>query len=166
MSQLSDFQQRIHDVIPLTRAMSAELVHYDGGQLLVKAPLAPNSNHQGTGFGGAIYSVAVLAAWGLIELVVADAGLEGNVVIQSGGIDYGQPADDDFFALCQLPEEQAKAKFLTMLRRRGRARLELESAVYCGEPQLAPAQPAVATFKGRFVVRVQPDAPSGDDSGT
>lgn len=152
MSRLDDFQQRIHDVIPLTRAMGAELLHYDGRQLLVRAPLAPNSNHQGTGFGGSIYSVAVLAAWGLIELAVDDAGVKGAVVIQSGSMDYGQPVDGDFFALCQLPDDGEWDRFLTMLRRRGRARLALKSGLYSGEPSLTPEHPAAAFFEGRFVV--------------
>lgn len=152
MSRLQEFQQRIHDVIPLTRAMGAELLAYDGRQLLVRAPLAPNSNHQGTGFGGSIYSVAVLAAWGLIELAVEDAGVDGTVVIQSGSMDYGQPVDGDFFALCQLPEPAEWERFLTMVRRRGRGRLSLKSALYGGEPALAPEQPAAAFFEGRFVV--------------
>ncbi|MFW5823680.1 MAG: YiiD C-terminal domain-containing protein [Marinobacter sp.] len=153
MSRLSDFQQRIHRVIPLTSAMAAELVHYDGERLLVRAPLAPNSNHQGTGFGGSLYAIAVLAAWGLIELVVEDAGVKGNVVIQSGEIDYGQPVDDDFYALCELPGEQEQQRFLAMLQRRGRARLALRSRVFCGKPELAPAGDPVAVFAGRFVVR-------------
>ena len=152
MSRLDDFQQRIHDVIPLTRAMDAELVQYDGGALLVRAPLAPNSNHQGTGFGGAIYSGAVLAAWGLLELAVEDAGVAGTVVIQSGSMDYGQPVDGDFFAICRLPEADEWQRFLTMLRRRGRARVALKSALYCGQPEMAPDQPAAAFFEGRFVV--------------
>lgn len=152
MSRLQDFQQRIYDVIPLTHAMDARLLSYDGRQLLVGAPLAPNSNHQGTGFGGSIYSAAVLAAWGLIELAVEDAGVDGTVVIQSGSMDYGQPVDSDFFALCQLPDTTEWERFLTMLTRRGRGRLSLKSGVYCGEPTLTPEQPATAFFEGRFVV--------------
>lgn len=153
MSRLNDFQQRIHDVIPLTDAMGAELLHYDGRQLLVRAPLAPNRNHQGTGFGGAIYSVAVLAAWGLIELAVEDAGVDGTVVVQSGSMDYGQPVDGDFFAVCRLPEPADWERFLTTLTRRGRARVALTSGLYCGStPELEPEQPAAAFFEGRFVV--------------
>jgi thioesterase domain-containing protein len=153
MSRLSDFQQRIHHVIPLTDAMAAELVAYDGQSLLVRAPLAPNSNHQGTGFGGSVYSIAVLAAWGLIELVVEDAGVDGHVVIQSGQMDYSQPVDSDFYALCQLPDEQEQQRFLSMLQRKGRGRLALTSRVYCGAPTTAPESEPVATFEGRFVVR-------------
>lgn len=155
MDRLKEFQQRIHRVIPLTSAMDAELLHYDGQSLMVRAPLAPNSNHQGTGFGGAVYSVSVLAAWGLIELAVEDAGVNGSVVIQSGGIDYGRPVDSDFFAVCRLPEPPEWERFLTMLDRRGRGRLTLRSGLYCGKPDVATEQPAAAFFEGRFVVQVK-----------
>ena len=157
MSRLDDFEQRIHRVIPLTHAMGTRLYHYDGRQLVVTAPLEPNRNHQGTGFGGSVYSVAVLAAWGLLELAVDDAGIAGTVVIQSGAMDYGQPVDGNFFATCQLPEAEEWERFLTMLRRRGRGRLSLKSALFTGAPVLAPGQPAAAFFEGRFVV-VRQDA--------
>lgn len=52
MTQLARFQKRIYDMIPLSEALGVELVSYDGHALLVSAPLAPNHNHQGTGFGG------------------------------------------------------------------------------------------------------------------
>lgn len=152
MSRLDDFEQRIHRVIPLTRSMDARLHHYDGRQLVVTAPLPPNSNHQGTGFGGSLYGAAVLAAWGLIELAVEDAGVDGTVVIQSGSMDYGQPVDGDFFATCQLPEAAEWERFLTMVRRHGRGRLSLKSALFTGTPESAPEQPAAAFFEGRFVV--------------
>ena len=62
MSQLSLFQKRIHDEIPLSRALGIQLHSWDGRSLLLSAPLEPNRNHQGTGFGGSIYCAAVTAA--------------------------------------------------------------------------------------------------------
>lgn len=152
-NRLASFQQRIHDVIPLTRAMATELCHYDGRRLLVAAPLAPNRNHQGTGFGGSLYSLGVLAAWGLVELVTEDHDLGGNVVVQQGAMDYRAPAEDRMFALCELPGDAELAKFFKTLGRSGRGRLTLNSRVYCGEPTLEPAGEPVATFEGRFVVQ-------------
>lgn len=152
-NRLAQFQQRIHDVIPLTEAMAIELCQYDGRRLLVTAPLEPNRNHQGTGFGGSVYSLGVLAAWGLVELVTDDHDLGGNVVIQQGAMDYRAPADGRMFALCELPPEAELAKFFKTLARSGRGRLNLNSRVYCGEPTLEPASEPVATFEGRFVVQ-------------
>ncbi|WP_339803726.1 YiiD C-terminal domain-containing protein [uncultured Marinobacter sp.] len=154
--RLAAFEQRIHDVIPLTGAMAIELCDYDGQALLVSAPLAPNSNHQGTGFGGSVYSIAVVAAWGLVELMTEDNGIAGHVVVQQGAMDYLKPAEDGLFALCRLPEEAEVARFLKTVRRSGRGRLALTARVYCGTPDLAPAQEPVAVFEGRFVVQLKP----------
>ena len=97
MSQLSLFQKRIQDEIPLSRALGIQLHSWDGHSLLLSAPLEPNKNHQGTGFGGSVYSAAVTAAWGLTELALWDLGLKGNVVVQSGNIDYLEPVSSDFY---------------------------------------------------------------------
>lgn len=153
MAQLARFQKRINEVIPLTRALGVELHRYDGRRLVVTAPLALNHNHQGTGFGGSIYSVAVVAAWGLVELLLEDAGIEGRVVIQSGGVDYHNPVDDNFHAICELPPAADVERFLRGLGRRGKGRLELTSRVFCG-PVESPQAVPVATFGGRFVVQV------------
>lgn len=152
-NRLAAFQQRIHDVIPLTRAMAIELCDYDGRSLLVRAPLAPNCNHQGTGFGGSVYSIAVVAAWGLVELMTEDNDIVGHVVVQQGAMDYLKPAEDSLYALCRLPPEAEVAKFLKAVRRSGRGRMALTSQVYCGEPQMSPEQPPVAVFEGKFVVQ-------------
>lgn len=153
MTQLARFQKRINDVIPLTRGLGVQLITYDGHQLLVSAPLEPNRNHQGTGFGGSLYAVAVTCAWGLVELTLEDFRLAGNVVIQSGTMGYTDPVDDDFYAICHLPGEEEMARFRKSLARYGKGRLTLSASVYCGTPTSTPKIPAVATFRGRFVVQ-------------
>lgn len=153
MTQLGRFQKRIHESIPLTRALGLEVLSYDGHALLVSAPLEPNHNHQGTGFGGSVYSVAVTAAWGLIELAIADMGLRGNVMVQSGSMDYLTPVEGDFYALCRLPAGEIPDRFRKSLARHGKGRLALHADVYCGEPTNDPKGAPVATFQGRFVVQ-------------
>ncbi|AZT83676.1 thioesterase [Marinobacter sp. NP-4(2019)] len=153
MTQLGRFQKRIHESIPLTRALGLEVISYDGHALLVSAPLEPNHNHQGTGFGGSVYSVAVTAAWGLVELAIADMGLRGNVMVQSGSMDYLMPVEEDFYALCRLPGGEIPDRFRKSLARHGKARIALHADVYCGEPTTDPKGAPVATFQGRFVVQ-------------
>lgn len=153
VNRLARFQQHIHQVIPVAGAMAIELCAYDGRQLMVRAPLEPNRNHQGTGFGGSLYSLAVLAAWGLVELVTEDRELSGNVVVQQGTMDYRLPAQDQMFAVCRLPDEAGLDRFLKTLKRSGKGRLALLSRVYCGEPEPEPAGEPVALFEGRFVVQ-------------
>ncbi len=153
MTQLGRFQRRIQDSIPLSQALGVRLESYDGHALLVSAPLQPNHNHQGTGFGGSVYSVAVISAWGLVELVLMDLGLEGNVVIQVGEIEHLEPVDGDFFALCRLPGGEVPDRFRKSLARHGKGRLSLVAEVYCGEPTVEPSQRPAAVFQGRFVVQ-------------
>ncbi|WP_336368149.1 thioesterase domain-containing protein [Marinobacter sp. C2H3] len=153
MTQLALFEKRIHEDIPLTRALGVRLNHWDGRVLVVSAPLAPNQNHQGTGFGGSVYSVAVTAAWGLTELALADLGLKGSVVVQNGTIDYREPVTTDFYALCRLPGDEIPERFRKSLARHGKGRLDLNVTVYLGEPTPEPTADPVALFHGRFVVR-------------
>ncbi len=153
MSQSGRFQKRINEMIPLSEALGVRLELYDGQSLLVSAPLEPNHNHQGTGFGGSVYSVAVLSAWGLVELVLSDLGLEGNVVIQVGEIEHLEPVTTDFYALCRLPGGEVPDRFRKSLARHGKARLSLIAEIYCGEPSLTPSAEPAAVFQGRFVVQ-------------
>lgn len=153
MPQLGRFQKRIHEMIPLSQALGVRLEAYDGHGLVVSAPLEPNHNHHGTGFGGSVYAVAVTSAWGLVELVLADLGLRGNVVIQFGEIEHLAPVTSDFYAVCRLPGGEVPDRFRKSLARHGRARLSLISEVYCGAPSLTPSAEPVAVFQGRFVVQ-------------
>lgn len=153
MTQLGRFQKRINEMIPLSAALGARLEAYDGHGLVVSAPLQPNHNHHGTGFGGSVYCVAVVSAWGLVELVLADLGLQGNVVIQVGEIEHLRPVTSDFYAVCRLPGGEVPDSFRKSLARHGKARLSLIAEVYCGEPSLTPAAEPAAVFQGRFVVQ-------------
>ncbi|SDX45326.1 YiiD C-terminal domain-containing protein [Marinobacter mobilis] len=150
---LAQFQNRINDTIPLTRALGVRAEHYDGQRLVVSAPLEPNHNHQGTGFGGSLYSVAVVAAWGSVELKLADFGLVGNVVVQSGGMTYSGPVAGDFKAVGQLPPEHELARLQKSLQRHGKGRLMVTAEVYATAQDGTPEGNALATFEGRFVVQ-------------
>lgn len=153
MTQLTRFQNRLDEMIPLTRALAVRLEAYDGQSLLVSAPLAPNHNHQNTVFGGSSYGVAVVTAWALVELLLQDAGLLGEVVVQSGEIEYPNAIDRDFFAVCSVPGPEAVTRFHRSLARHGVARLSLQTLVYPGTPSLTPNMEPGAVFRGRFVAR-------------
>ncbi|SFN06930.1 thioesterase domain-containing protein [Marinobacter pelagius] len=153
MTQLALFQKRINEDIPLSRALGIQLHSWDGHALVLSAPLEPNRNHQGTGFGGSVYSAAVTAAWSLTELALADLGLRGAVVVQSGNIDYLEPVNSDFYVVCRLPGEEIPERFRKSLARHGKGRLDLTAEVFCGEPTVLPKTDPVAVFQGRFVVQ-------------
>lgn len=145
MANLENLQDRIERLIPMTGALGLRLVSFDGKTLTVEAPLEPNHNHQNTAFGGSLYCVGVMAAWSLLQLWLDEKGLPGDIVIQSGAMDYSDPVTDDFAATARFPDSAVMEKFEAMLRRRGKARLSLESdLLQHGEPR--------GRFSGRFVI--------------
>lgn len=150
---LTQFQKRINDTIPLTRALAVTVEHYDGERLVVSAPLEPNHNHQGTGFGGSLYSVAVVAAWGSVELKLADFGLTGNVVVQGGEMNYLGPVAEDFVAMAELPGAADLARLKKSLDRHGKGRLTVKAGVYPASAGIDAEGEVLASFEGRFVVQ-------------
>lgn len=153
MAQLTRFQRYINEVIPLTQSMALRLEDYNGRRLAISAPLEPNHNHQNTAFGGSLYTASVVSAWGLVELVLRDAGLIGNVVVQHGEMEYIEPVNDDFHAVCDLPDDGTMIRFHKSLARYGKARLNLHASIFTGPASLSPTGSALAVFSGRFVVQ-------------
>ena len=122
-------QKVLREEIPLTRAMGLEVVRYTGDSLSLKAPLAPNTNHKSTAFGGSLYSVAVLSGWGLVYLLLREHDLKGHVVIQESHTRFLRPVDDEISAQCSFASSDQVQRFLNTYRRKGLARLKLESQV-------------------------------------
>ena len=141
---LRELERTLHAEIPLTRAMDVRVVRADQYGLVIGATLAPNLNHKQTAFGGSLNSLATLACWGLIQLLVRDHGRAITVVIQESSVQFLKPVMQDFEAICPPPPAAAFEKFLRMLEHKGRARLELEATIHSnGEIALR--------FRGRFV---------------
>jgi len=139
-------EARLHQQIPLTRAVGIEVVRYSGSSLVLRAPLAPNVNHEQTVFGGSLYSVAVLAGWGLMVLVLEDQQLDGHIVIQHSEIAYLHPVECDFEACSTLPDPEELDQFLKMVTRKGKGRLRLQTLI-------GPADNPAVRFTGSFVVQ-------------
>ena len=139
-------QSTLHAEIPLTKAMGIEVVAYGDRQLTFKAPLQPNINHKSTAFGGSLYSIAVLTGWGLLFLLLQERRLSGQIVIASSDIRYVQPVSDDLVAICGLPEPDACDRFLTLLQRKGKSRIELQASVLGSNGESA------VEFRGTYVV--------------
>lgn len=120
---------RILDEIALARHIGVRGVEYQDGQLVLSAPLEPNANHKGTAFGGSLFSLAVLAAWGMLGLKLAEHGVAAEIVIQDSRVDYLKPVTGDFTARCGPPDAGELAKLVRMLERRGRGRIGLRSTI-------------------------------------
>lgn len=126
-------EQTFHKHIPITRAMGIQVAAYDGTSLTLTAPLADNVNDKGTAFGGSLYSVLVLAGWGLLHLKLQEEGIRGDVMIHQCSVTYSRPVTADWQARCQLPDRGAYDRFISELTSTGRARLGLEVTILAGE---------------------------------
>lgn len=118
-----------HTEIPLTAHMGVQVVHYDRHNIELTAPLAPNVNDKGTGFGGSISAMLTLAGWGLLHLNAAERDIECDIVIHKGQIEYLRPVYEDFTARCGIGESGGLADFFNRLQHRGHARIQLRSVV-------------------------------------
>jgi thioesterase domain-containing protein len=118
-----DLEQYLHEHIPLSKAMQVAVVSVDTDGVTLRAPLAPNINHQETVFGGSVSAVAILAGWSLLHTRLARAGLTSRLVIQRNTVNYDLPIAGPFTARAFIRAPAAWESFVAMLGRKGRARL-------------------------------------------
>lgn len=141
-------QRYMHDQIPLVRHMHVHVAHFDGRQLSLSAPLAPNINHEQTAFGGSLVSLATLSCWGLLWLLLEDQE-QLRVVVTESHMRYLYPVTGELQARCSLPGEDSVRKFLQTLARRDKARLELSA-------EIVQEARCCSRFEGSFVAYRRP----------
>ena len=86
---LRQAQAFFHEQIPITRAMGVRVVANDENGFVIEAPVALNSNHLRTAFGGSINAVATLAAYGFLWLELNEAA--AHVVVAESSIRFLRP---------------------------------------------------------------------------
>jgi thioesterase domain-containing protein len=140
----NDLERYLHEHIPLSKAMQVAVVSVDTDNVTLRAPLAPNINHQDTLFGGSASAVAMLAGWSLLHTRLAAAGLTARLVIQRNTMNYDLPIAGQFTARSFIRTVAAWEAFVVMLRRKGRARLSVSCILeYDGR--------SAGRFEGGFV---------------
>jgi thioesterase domain-containing protein len=144
VTSATQLETYLHEHIPLSAAMGVRVVSLDPRTVTLEAPLGPNINHRETVFGGSASALAILAAWSLVHVRLAEAGHGYRIVIQRNSVEYDAPMPGTFSAVSRLTEPDAWPRFMRMLERKGRARVGvscvLESeGVACGR------------FEGTFV---------------
>lgn len=139
--------QFVREQIPLARAMDLQLAASDPDRLSLRVPLAPNVNDKGCAFGGSLASLMTLAGWTLVELALRQRGEQCDVFVGESTVRYLAPVWDDFEARAELAPDADWTTFFSTLENRGRARIEVVSAV-----PGAPGKPC-ATLISRFVAK-------------
>lgn len=137
-------QDYFHSHIPLSKAMAVAVEAATPQVVRLVAPLAPNTNHHGTVFGGSASAVAVLSAWGLLHVAMLDANINADLVVQKSGMSYELPITGEFTAEAVAPAPEKWQRFIAMLLKYKRARISIRSVLNCKGQK-------VGEFDGDFV---------------
>jgi thioesterase domain-containing protein len=133
--------------IPLAAAVGIEIAAIHDGELVVRAPLAPNRNLHGTAFAGSLYSVCVLAGWGAVWLALRRAGLDGLIVATDCRIRYRRAVTDEIVCRCSLASTDAERAAAELVAK-GRTKLSLTCIV-------GDAVRQAVEFQGTYAVRAE-----------
>ncbi len=143
--RLQELQETLAREIPITNHLGISIESYDETALTLKAPLQQNINHKSTAFAGSLNALLTLAGWDLLWLILKERGLHVQIVIQESMSNYLRPVTRDFSARCHKPDPAYIARLETTLRKKGKARLELQSEIREGDI-------VAVTFSGRYVI--------------
>jgi thioesterase domain-containing protein len=142
---LREAEKFVHEQIPITRAMGLRVVANDESGFTVEAPVALNSNHLRTAFGGSINAVATLAAYGFLWMELNDAA--AHVVVAESSIRFLRPVRETIRATCLRPDANSLTTFRDQFSEKRKARMNLRvNVIEAGE--------IAAEFEGRFVARM------------
>jgi thioesterase domain-containing protein len=141
---LRQAEEFFHQQIPLTRAMGLRVVAHDEQGFVVEAPVALNSNHLRTAFGGSINAVATLAAYGFLWLELRERG--SHVVVAESTIRFLRPVRETIHAICPRPAANDWETFGAQFAKTGKARIKLRV-------QVLENDVTAAEFEGTFVAR-------------
>jgi len=124
--------------------MGVRIVANDDNGVAVEAPVALNSNHLRTAFGGSINAVATLAAYGFLWLELHDPAV--HVVVAESSIRFLRPLRETIRAVCARPSPDEWKAFREQFESAGKARIKLGVKV-------VEAEQTAAEFEGTFVAR-------------
>jgi thioesterase domain-containing protein len=144
-SRLDSLRRVLAAELPITQHLGITVESGgDHAGVVLRLPLVPNRNHQGSIFAGSLNAVATLAGWAVVWLALQHAAIGAAVVIQDSTIEYLAPVNQDCFAHCGQPDADTLDRFLQTIGRHDRARLGLRVHLLAGSGR-------VARFAGRYV---------------
>ncbi len=140
----AELQSYLYEHIPLLRAMKLSVIALDEEEAVVEAPLDPNLNQHGTGFGGSASVIAILAAWCLLQNRLRVLGIHNPLVIRRTAMEYERPITDNFLARASLEQDFDPVALKAVLARDGKVTIPVLSQLECQSK-------IVARFRGEFV---------------
>lgn len=121
----------LNDHIPATAALAIRVTSFDGAAVTTVAPLAANVNHRDTMFGGSLATIGIVSGWSLIWAALQTEGIPNRLVIQKSETEFLRPATDDVEATTEPLAHLTFDRFCHGLRRKGRARIQVRTAISC-----------------------------------
>lgn len=133
LAQAEALVARMRAQMPLLAFMDIRAEHWDGRQLRLSAPLAPNRNDKDTAFAGAIASLSTVTGWALLTLWGESVLGPCQVAVSHADLRYRRPIRDRFVATATLPARQDLAQLRERIGSHGRGRIEVSLQVHCGD---------------------------------
>lgn len=122
----AQLQQFMLETIPMARAMELAIDRFDGGRLVLSAPLAANSNDKGCAFGGSLVALMTLAGWSLANLLLGEEVASAEVYVQDSQIRYLAPVWETLVVEAGLAPGQTPEEWRDAYRRHGRSRTTVD----------------------------------------
>ena len=138
----SELQERWQSQIPISDKMGVRITQYTGYRFEVSAVLNANLNPHNTMFAGSIFTMATLAGWGLVWLVMKERDVTGDIVLADSHIRYREPITCSPRAVVSLDSLSGDLDRLVGGRR---ARVQMTVTIYSGDQ-------AAAEFTGTYVL--------------
>lgn len=144
---LNKLQQTLVAEMPICTPMGIAAASWDGLQLVMQMPLAPNRNHQYSAFAGSLNALCTIVGWGTVFLMLHHEGLVGNIVIRRSQIRYFRPVRSEAIVARGLPiDGENVGFFFELLRSKGRSKIDVST-------EIADDEGPLVSFSGSYVVQ-------------
>lgn len=132
--------------MPVADYLGMRVHSYTPERFELAIDLQPSLNDKMTAWGGSLYGLTVMNCWGMLYLQARERGINPNMVVRHGEIDYLAPVDDEvIISRCEKPVEGDWESFFDRVKEKGRATTALNSVVH------SKGREAVR-FSGRYTV--------------
>ena len=126
----AELQQLWQEKMPISDSMGIRVNQFTGYRFEVSAKLNPNVNPHDSMFAGSVFSMATLAGWGMVWLLIKERHLNASIVLADGHIRYRRPIVERPRAVVSLDSLSGD---LDRLANGRKARVKLEVGLYSGE---------------------------------
>ena len=124
---LTDF---LTEHMEVAQYLGMKVQSYDSRTLSLSIDLKPSLNDKLTAWGGSLYGLTVMNCWGMYYLQCRERGIDPNLVVSHGEIDYLAPVDEELVvSVCDASDIDWDEVFAKVAAK-GRATVSLSARVF------------------------------------